>query len=119
MGRDNRWYVTTTTDVVGLHAEIPRIEIPEDLLPPPEMPLKPGQCRRGNQQAAIIARKIPAVDSSFYTPPEIIEQLQRVNDTQEQLQTHHLFKTGSVALFSVAKQEQKNCNQKLKPYKSK
>jgi len=99
LGRDNRWYVTTTTDVVGLHAEIPRIEIPEDLLPPAEMPLKPGQCRRGNQQTAIIARKIPAVDSSFYNPPEIIEQLQRVNDTQDQLQIHHLFKTGSVATF--------------------
>lgn len=97
LGKDNRWYVATTADVVDLYAEMPKVEIPEDLLPPTEMPLKPGQCRRGNQEAATIAKKIPAVDSSLHRAPEVTEQLQRVASIQERLQAHPLFKTGNVA----------------------
>jgi len=39
LGHDNRWYVATTGDVVDLYAELPRVEVPPDVLPPPEMPL--------------------------------------------------------------------------------
>jgi superfamily II RNA helicase len=97
LGQDNRWYVATIGDVVDLYAEIPRIEVPEDLLPPGEMPLKPGQSRRGNQQAVAIAQKIPAIDDSLHEPLEVKEQLQRVTIIQEQLQAHPLFQTGNVA----------------------
>ncbi|MDJ0799228.1 MAG: RNA helicase [Calothrix sp. MO_167.B12] len=97
LGKDNRWYVATTADVVDLYAEMPRVEIPEDLLPPAAMPLKPGQHRRGDQQAVAIAQKIPDIENSLHVPPEVTEQLHRVTSIQEELQAHPLFKTGNVA----------------------
>src|SRR5689334_172298 len=86
LGSDNRWYVATTSDVVELYAELPRVEVPPDILPPPEMPLKPGQSRRGNEQTFAIAQCIPDTEESAYMSPEVAEQLSRVTAVQEQLE---------------------------------
>ena len=92
LGSDNRWYVATIGDVVDLYAELPRLDIQADLMPPADMPLKPGQSRRGNDQAAAIAALIPT--SVGHTAPEVLEQQQRVIAVQSQLTTHPLHKLG-------------------------
>jgi superfamily II RNA helicase len=97
LGTDNRWYVATTADVVDLYGELPRLDVPANLLPPPEMPLKPGQSRRGNEETAAIAKQIPEPSESLNMPAEVAEQLQRVAALQEQLEAHPLHQAGNVA----------------------
>lgn len=96
LGRDNRWYVVTTMDVVDLYAELPRIDIPSDLLPPVEMPLKPGQSRRGNQETAAIASMIPET-VALDTAPEVLAQQERFDALEAQLQAHPLHELGNPA----------------------
>lgn len=94
LSRDNRWYVVTTGDVVDLYAELSRLEIPDNLLPPAEMPLKPGQYRRGNQDTTAIAQAIPDA-AQMYQAPEVVAQQQRVHAVQSQLETHPLYHLGN------------------------
>lgn len=89
LGRDNRWYVVLTTDVVDLYAELPRLDVPSDLLPPVEMPLKPGQSRRGDQESAAIAQQI-LEPAALYTAPEVLAQQERVAALEAQLEAHPL-----------------------------
>ncbi len=97
LGRDNRWYVTTASDVMDLYAELPRIEVPEQLLPPPEMPLKRGQSLPGNEETAAIAQQIPDPSEAAYMAPEVAEQLSRVVAVQEQLEAHPLHQSGNAS----------------------
>ncbi len=97
LGKDNRWYVATTADVVDLHAELPRIDISPNLLPPAEMPLKPGQSRRGNEETAAIAKAIPDSEDFIWVAPEVTEQLNRVIDLQKELESHPLHQSGNAA----------------------
>lgn len=96
LGRDNRWYVATSTDVVDLYAELPRVEVPPDMLPPPELIFKRGQCIRGNEETAAVAQRIPDPGEMMYLPPEVAEQLSRVTAVQEQLENHPLHESGNV-----------------------
>ncbi|BAZ31686.1 DSH domain-containing protein [Cylindrospermum sp. NIES-4074] len=96
LGRDNRWYVATSTDVVDLYAELPRVEVPPDMLPPPELIFKRGQCIRGNEETAAVAQRIPDPEAIMYLPPEVAEQLSRVTAVQEQLENHPLHESGNV-----------------------
>jgi superfamily II RNA helicase len=57
--QDNHWYVVTVADVVGLHAEYPRMTAVDDLTPPADLPPKPGQHRQGDEATGAIASKIP------------------------------------------------------------
>ncbi|MDJ0733266.1 MAG: RNA helicase [Nostocaceae cyanobacterium] len=99
LGTNNRWYVATTGDVVDLYAELPRINIPENLVPPPEMPLKPGQSRRGNQQTQAIAEQIPQPDESLHMPAEVVEQMRLVTGLQEELEAHPLYQGNIGSIF--------------------
>lgn len=96
LGQDNRWYVVMTSDVVDLYAELLRLEIASDLLPPVEMPLKPGQSRRGNQETAVIARQIPNT-AELNIAPEVLAQQAKVAALEAQLQAHPLHKSDSPA----------------------
>jgi superfamily II RNA helicase len=97
LGQDNRWYVATTADVVDLYAELPRVEVPPNLLPPAEMPLKPGQSRRGNPETIAIASEIPDTSEVVNIAPEVAEQLSRFNAVQEQMEAHPLHSMGNTA----------------------
>lgn len=97
LGSDNRWYVVTTTDVVDLYAELPRVEVSPEILPPPEMPFKPGQSRRGSEETFAIAGRIPNPGESVYMPPEVAEQLSRTAAVQEQLEANSLYQSGNAA----------------------
>ncbi len=88
LGQNNRWYVVTVGDVVGLRGEIPRLSGVDHLAPPPELPLKPGQMKSGNEATAVIARQIPALPSPMEDEPEVYEQLQRLEGVQRQIESH-------------------------------
>ncbi|MBD2097464.1 RNA helicase [Trichocoleus sp. FACHB-591] len=97
LGQDNRWYVVAVGDVVSLRAEIPRIKAVDNLTPPAEMPLKPGQCRKGSEETGAIARQIPPVPSLLETAPEVQAQLERLQAVQTQLEAHPLHQWGNSA----------------------
>ncbi|WP_016952053.1 RNA helicase [Anabaena sp. PCC 7108] len=96
LGQDNRWYVVTNADVVDLYAELPRVEVSVDIIPPSELALKRGQCVRGNQETAAIAQSIPDPGEFMYMPQEVVEQLSRVNAVQAQLESHPLHQSGNI-----------------------
>ena len=94
LGKDNRWYVVTSTDVVGLHGDIPRLAIVEHLVTPPEMVLKLGQCRKGDETTAAIGQQIPDRDISP-SSPEVYEQQKRTEAVEIQLNNHPIHQWGN------------------------
>ncbi|MBE7380140.1 MAG: DEAD/DEAH box helicase [Leptolyngbya sp. SIO1E4] len=86
--QNNAWYVVTTGDVVGLHAEYPRLTAVDSLVPPVEMPHKPGQHRKGNDITAAIAQHIPQPPPLEEVAPEVKAQLDRLRSVEERLNTH-------------------------------
>ncbi len=96
LGCDNRWYLVTVQDVADLYAELPRLDIPANLMPPAEMPPKPGQSRKGNQETAEIASAIPDL-AQWHTAPEVLAQQERVAAVQAQLTAHPLHQLGNPA----------------------
>ncbi|MEY3866136.1 MAG: hypothetical protein RLZZ338_27, partial [Cyanobacteriota bacterium] len=94
LGRDNRWYVVTSSDVVGLHGDIPRFTIVEHLVTPPEMVLKLGQCRKGDETTAAIVQQIPDRDISP-SSPEVYEQQKRTEAVEIQLNNHPIHQWGN------------------------
>ncbi|MCS7031630.1 MAG: DEAD/DEAH box helicase [Gloeomargarita sp. SKYG116] len=103
LGRDNRWYVVTTHDVIDLHAELPRISAVDYLTPPVDLLPKPGQHRHGNEQTALIAQQIPEM-LPVEMAPEVVAQRQEVERLEAQLAAHPGRLTKSGAL--VQKQSQ-------------
>nr|WP_228049063.1 RNA helicase [Nodularia sp. LEGE 04288] len=98
LGQDNRWYVVTTADVVNLYAELPRLDVPAHIVPPPELLLKPGQSLRGSEETFAIAQRIPeGGEGSMYMPPEVAAQLSRVTAVQEQLEANPIHQSGNVS----------------------
>lgn len=97
LGKDNRWYVASNEDVVDLYAELPRLEVPQELIPPQELVFKPGKSCRGNEITNAIAQSIPDPDESLHLSPEVAEQLSRVNAVQAQLEANPLYQSGSIA----------------------
>jgi superfamily II RNA helicase len=84
----NQWYVVTTADVVGLHADFPRLQAVDDLLPPSDMPPKPGQHRSGSELTAAIAARIPTPPPLALMAPEVKEQLDRLRQVELMVDTH-------------------------------
>jgi superfamily II RNA helicase len=96
LGRDNRWYVATVADVVGLHAEFPRLAQVEQLTPPPELVPKPGSVRKGDEATALVTRMIPAIALETHAP-EVRDQEGRVTAVEAQLKTHPIHQLGDPA----------------------
>ncbi len=94
LGKDNRWYVVTSSDIVGLHGDIPRLAIVEHLVTPPEMVLKLGQCRKGDETTAAIGQQIPHRDISP-SSPEVYEQQKRTEAVEIQLNNHPIHQWGN------------------------
>jgi len=94
LGRDNRWYVATVADVVGLHAEYPRLAQVDHLTPPAELAAKPGSVRKGDSQTAAIVQQIPNIPPEAEAAAEVREQQGRVAAVEAQLQHHPLHQWG-------------------------
>lgn len=97
LGQDNRWYVTNVDDAIDLYAQLPRIDVPPDLLPPSTLSLKPGQSCRGNETTAAIAAQIPQTAADFSMAPEVVEQMRLVTSLQEQMESNPLHELGNAA----------------------
>ncbi len=97
LGENNRWYVVTPTDILDLYAELPRVEVPVDLLPPAELGWKRGQSIRGDQHSLAVVQNIPHPHELIHLSPEVQEQLSRLTAVQEQLENHPIYKSGDIA----------------------
>ncbi|MFB2895873.1 DEAD/DEAH box helicase [Aerosakkonemataceae cyanobacterium BLCC-F50] len=95
LGKDNRWYVVSVHDVVGFHAELPRLSKVDNLSgPPPEMQIKFGSVRTGTEETAEIASSIP-FPSPPEEAPEVAAQNQRVKAVEAQLENHPILQWGN------------------------
>ncbi|MCU0566392.1 MAG: DEAD/DEAH box helicase [Oculatellaceae cyanobacterium Prado106] len=94
LGQDNRWYVATVADVVNLHAEFPRIAQVDNLIPPNELPIKPGAVRKGDEATLAIAQQIPVLPPELNLAPEVQGQQARVDAVAAQIQAHPLRELG-------------------------
>ena len=95
LSQDNRWYVVATSDVVGFHAELPRITAVDKLEgPPAELSLKLGSVRSGNETTAAIGRFIPTPEPPIEAP-EVFAQGQRVKAVEAQLENHPVLQWGN------------------------
>ncbi|MBD0267950.1 MAG: DEAD/DEAH box helicase [Cyanobacteria bacterium Co-bin8] len=86
--QDNHWYVVAGSDVVGLHADFPRLQQVDPLIPPPEMPVRPGQHRSGDAHTATIAARIPSPPPLEMMAPEVKNQLDRLRQIETQIDKH-------------------------------
>ncbi|MBD1837893.1 RNA helicase [Coleofasciculus sp. FACHB-64] len=107
LGADNRWYVVTAADVVAC-SQLPRVSNVKSVQPPPEMPIKPGHCKKGTESTEVIARQIgwacrndacgrPDADLEEDTAPEVVAQQQQVAAVEAQLQNHPAHQWGNPA----------------------
>ncbi|BAZ85450.1 DEAD/DEAH box helicase [Dolichospermum compactum] len=97
LGQNNRWYVATSADILDMYAEMPRVEVPSELIPPSELILKRGQSIRGDESTIAIAQSIPNPEEFNHLPTEVREQLSRLTAVQEQLENHPIYKSGNIA----------------------
>ncbi|HEY9908630.1 MAG TPA: DEAD/DEAH box helicase, partial [Thermosynechococcaceae cyanobacterium] len=97
LGQNNRWYVANVVDVFSLHGEIPRLRGVDDLTVPPELVLKPGQVRKGDEETLTIAHQIPALPTLEETAPEVHEQMQRMKAVEVQYSAHPVHRWGNRA----------------------
>jgi superfamily II RNA helicase len=95
LSKDNRWHVTMVTDVVDLRGDIPRMVAVDHIAPPPEMPLKPGQTRKGNDATQAIAQRIPPAPPLETAAPEVHTQLQRMQAVETELNSHPVHQWGN------------------------
>jgi superfamily II RNA helicase len=93
LSADNRWYVATKADVVGLHGVMENVDL-ESLQLPPELVLKPGQVRRGTQETEAIAAFIPST-VELTVAPEVLAQEQVVESVKDQLDNHPIRQWGN------------------------
>jgi len=92
--QENFWCVVAVADVVGLHGEFPRLVEADRLAPPPDLLLKAGQQKEGDDQTAVLAVQIPTIAP---TPaPEVEAQMQRVRACEAQLANHPARQWGNV-----------------------
>jgi superfamily II RNA helicase len=94
LGQNNRWYVATIADVVGLHPEIPRLEAVDHLSPPMELSPRPGAVRSGDEVTKAIADQIPTIPPDVDLPPEVQTQQGRVTAVEAQIDSHPLRQFG-------------------------
>jgi len=95
LGKDNRWYVVGVNDVVGFHAELPRLSRVDNLSgPPPEMQIKFGSVRTSTEQTEEIAGLIP-LPSLAEEAPEVAAQHERVKAVEAQLENHPIHQWGN------------------------
>ena len=104
LGKDNRWYVVNHQDVVAVHKHWSeymgknRVAPVVSLLPPADMPLKPGQVRKGMDLTAEIASSIPDVEAP--ATAEMTAQLHAVATLKTKLENHPVWEWGNpVALL--------------------
>ena len=101
LGQDNRWYVVNHQDVVAVHkhwseyAGRQRVPPVVSLLPPEDMPLKPGQIRKGRDFTFDIALSIPTPEAP--ATKELMAQVKVVATLKAKLESHPVLVWGNPA----------------------
>jgi superfamily II RNA helicase len=118
LAQDNRWYVVNHQDVVAVHKHwseyMGRQRVPPvvSLLPPADMPLKPGKTRKGMDLTAEIASSIPDVESP--ATAEMTAQLQIVATLKTKLENHAVWAWGNPATLLKRYRRQAVLEQEIK-----
>ncbi|GAB4380582.1 MAG: DEAD/DEAH box helicase [Elainellaceae cyanobacterium] len=97
LGQNNRWYVATVADVIGLHAELPRLTEVDRLVPPSDLVAKAGSSRKGDEVTQAIVDQFPGSLPGLDATQEMRNQQGRVTAVEAQLQTHPLNEFGDPA----------------------
>lgn len=86
LGEDNRWYLAPYGEVTMINSgSVPMSELTH-LIPPEVKQLGGG--RKGDEQTAQICQKIAQYARPLNTPPELLEQAQRIAQVETQLNEH-------------------------------
>ncbi|MGF1515691.1 MAG: DEAD/DEAH box helicase [Elainellaceae cyanobacterium] len=85
--QDNRWYVITVKDVVGLYNELPLMSVITSVEPPADLLVKPGKFEPGDETAQAVAAQIPDVPEDPI-PPEVQAQAAQIAEVEERLINH-------------------------------
>lgn len=94
LGQNNRWYVATVGDVVGMHPEFARLKQVDHLIPPAELMPKAGSVRKGDEITQAIAQQVPNIPPDADVPPEVQAQQGRLTAVEAQLLNHPLNRFG-------------------------
>ncbi len=100
LGQDNRWYVVTTQDVIGIEDSLPQFLETRNfasLMPPEDLAIKPGPGKKGTEATAELASQIPYSLAPTATDPEVMAQLQHVEAVKALLETHPVRHWGNPA----------------------
>jgi superfamily II RNA helicase len=81
--------------VVSLRGEIPRLRGVDHLAPPPELSLKPGQSRKGDDATLAIAHQIPLPEPLEESAPEVYAQQKRLEAVEAQAMAHPVHQWGN------------------------
>ncbi|MDY6803861.1 MAG: DEAD/DEAH box helicase [Cyanobacteriota bacterium] len=94
LGRDNRWYVVATMDIVGQHSDLRPLTAAVNSLQLPEMDMRLGQCRKSDETTQATAELIPDIPAPE-TKPEVIAQRKKIQEVEGLLAAHPLNEWGS------------------------
>ncbi|WP_017306712.1 DEAD/DEAH box helicase [Spirulina subsalsa] len=94
LGRDNRWYVLSYHDLIQVDGRCLSLSALDPLTPPPELPIKRGQHRKGDEVSAAVGELLPDHSPEVPEAPEVLEQAARLEAVQEQLKNHPLNQWG-------------------------
>ena len=116
LGIDNNWYVAANADITEINeGEVPTQELESVLFPHLENP-RLGKLQPGGETSAIVAHNL----SNYIIPPvpatEVIEQQQKMDLIQEELDAHSLNKYSN--LSQLLKKQQKRDFLRNKLHKS-
>ncbi|MEO0407714.1 MAG: DEAD/DEAH box helicase, partial [Cyanobacteria bacterium P01_A01_bin.135] len=85
--QDNRWYVITVKDIVGLYDDMPLLEAIDTIEPPAALQVQPGKCDAGDESAQAVANQIPDLPPEPIAP-EVQAQEAQVTEVEERLRDH-------------------------------
>lgn len=94
LAANNRWYVVSSVDVVGIDkTTLPELDL-KNLAPPNDLPCQLGGSKKGAPETAQIAKNLPKNLEAIWEAPEVKEQRLRIESVEEQLANHPLNELG-------------------------
>lgn len=94
LAADNRWYVAIQSDVCAIgddsfpESSVSALEIP------PDLEIKPGKRRKGDDITAEIAQNLEEITPPDTDPPEVSAQKEKIKDLQQRMSNHPLQQWG-------------------------
>ena len=118
LAEDNRWYVATERDVSAIGETLISQAKTADLQPPPDLELKPGKRRRGNDMTAEIAEKLKGRMPPNLDSPELEAQKAKIDDLQQKLKDHPLQQWGQPKQLLKTYNRRRQCAEQLQKHQA-